>query len=173
MPRSSTKRWTCRAHGSNRGWSHIWSHVVQNAPRDDLPGGVFAGSGVDSNHDLWVMRLSAVVSGDAIGLISAVHADHGCLAASHLLCPVPGNLVTNSVTRSPHSVRGGCEPHPRRTVNPASGGHPAQSRRMTQRPRSRRKDQQHIACSCVAATRTGRARHRRGRCRAHRRSLPR
>ena len=45
------------------------------------------------------MRLSAVVSGNALSLISAVHADHGRFAASHLLRPVPGNLVTNSVTR--------------------------------------------------------------------------
>jgi hypothetical protein len=41
-------------------------------------GPVFPGSGGRiRTYDLWVMRLSAVVSRDAPGLISAGHADHG------------------------------------------------------------------------------------------------
>src|SRR2546421_9046876 len=56
LPRSSTKRWTYQAHGSNPAWSQIWSHEGQNGPRDDLPGAVFPGSGGRiRTADLWVM----------------------------------------------------------------------------------------------------------------------
>jgi hypothetical protein len=134
LPRSSARRWTCRAHGSDEAWSQIWSHVAQNGPQDDVLGAVLPGSGGRiRTYDLWVMSPAsyraapprvgkrhptrAVTGGANRGGTAQPSPARWCCRVRHQRCPpLPGQLPcrtrrTQGCRLTPRQARRDAEGH--------------------------------------------------------------